>query len=767
MVGTYDNLLIVFSVVVAILASYVALDLGSRVVASHGRIAARFWLTGGAFSMGTGIWSMHFIGMLAFRLPIPMSYDIPTTLLSLLIAVLASGFALYLVSRDHLKLPTLIVGGVAMGIGIFSMHYIGMAAMEMAPPIRYQPLLLSLSVLIAVIASLIAVWSAFKLRLETILTAFWKKAGSALVMGIAISGMHYTGMAAAIFAPDSVCTVSPQNVQRTWLAGTVGAFSLVFLAATMLISAFDAYLAGVFAKHTENLNGLNAELETRVAQRTVELARTNQFLKEQVAQRKAMDERITESEARLQAFINNSPSAIFIKDLAGRYVVVNKEFTRLFGLDLERILSHTDAEIFPPDEAAQFQANDARALESRAAIEVEEVARYGSGPHTSIVCKFPLFDSSGRVTALGGIVTDITERKRAEQELLTGRALLNEAQKLSHLGSWQWELANGRVIWSDELYRVLGVDPQSYPLSFESTVGLVHPDNRAEVERTIRSASESGETFTLEHRIVRPDGAVRHLRSVGELIKDAAGRSVKMAVSVLDITEQKHTEDALRASADRLQALSRRLVEVQESERQNLARELHDRVGQQLTALGINLDILNRRFPGEAGAELRSRLEDSITLVESTADAIEDVMAELRPLMLDDYGLLPALRWLSTQFIHRNGVGVAVRDTGRLERMDSAIEIALYRIVQEALTNIAKHAQAKHVDILVTNGPRGISLTVADDGIGFDSSGRDRLVKKTGWGIINMRERAQAVGGTLTIESKPGKGTRVMVIVRR
>ncbi|HEV8261454.1 MAG TPA: MHYT domain-containing protein, partial [Burkholderiales bacterium] len=536
-VGTYNSLLVVLSVAVAIVASYVALDLASRVVASHAGIGARLWLAGGAVSMGTGIWSMHFIGMLAFRLPIPMSYDVPTTLHSLLIAVLASGFALYLVSRGHLTLRRLVGGGVLMGIGIFSMHYTGMAAMQLAPPIRYQPLLLALSVLIAIVASMIALWSAFELRFETILTAFWKKAGSALVMGIAISGMHYTGMAAATFAPDSVCIVNPQDIHSTWLAGTVGGFSLFFLAATLLISAFDAYLADVFAKHAENLNRLNAELETRVAERTVELNRTNQFLMEQIAERKAMDERIRESEARLQAFINNSPSAIFIKDLAGRYVFVNKQFTHLFGLDLERILFHTDTEIFPPDEAVQFQANDARALESRAAIEVEEVAHYTKGQHTSIVCKFPLFDSSGRVTALGGIVTDITERKRAEQELLTSRALLNEAQKLSHLGSWQWELANGRVIWSDELYRIMGVDPQSYRLSFEGTIGSAHPDDRADVERAIRTALDSGETFTLEHRILRPDGVVRHLRSSGECVKDAAGRPEKMLVSVLDITE--------------------------------------------------------------------------------------------------------------------------------------------------------------------------------------------------------------------------------------
>src|SRR5260370_3062798 len=134
MVGTYDSLLVVLSVVVAIVASYVALDLVSRVVASRVRIAARLWMAGGAVSMGTGIWSMHFIGMLAFRLPIPMSYDVPTTLLSLLVAVLASGFALYLVSWGHLKLLRLAGGGGGVWLGRFCITQYARAGRAQWPP---------------------------------------------------------------------------------------------------------------------------------------------------------------------------------------------------------------------------------------------------------------------------------------------------------------------------------------------------------------------------------------------------------------------------------------------------------------------------------------------------------------------------------------------------------------------------------------------------------------------------------------------------------
>ena len=163
MTATYNYWLVFVSVLVAILASYTALDLATRITASHGR-AARVWLVGGAFSMGVGIWSMHFVGMLAFHLPIPMGYDVPVTLLSLLIAIVVSGFALFIVSRDTLSARNLIVGGILMGLGICAMHYTGMAAMETYPPITYDPMLFSASVAIAIAASFAALWIAFTLR---------------------------------------------------------------------------------------------------------------------------------------------------------------------------------------------------------------------------------------------------------------------------------------------------------------------------------------------------------------------------------------------------------------------------------------------------------------------------------------------------------------------------------------------------------------------------------------------------------------------------
>jgi diguanylate cyclase (GGDEF)-like protein len=288
MTGNYDPWLVTLSIIVASIASYVALDLASRVVATRGTRTSRYWLLGGALSMGTGIWSMHFIGMLAFQLPIPMSYDIPITLLSLAIAVIVSGFALYTLSQGSLSLRRMLGAGLLMGIGIASMHYSGMAAMDLQPPIRYDPALFAASVLIAIAASVVALWIAFQLRTETILSAFRKKAGSALVMGAAIAGMHYTAMAAANFAPDTICSVNPQDINNVWLGSAIGGFTFMLLATTLLVSVFDAHLANRSARHAENLRRLNVDLEKQA----VELLQTNTQLQEEVLERKRSEERI-------------------------------------------------------------------------------------------------------------------------------------------------------------------------------------------------------------------------------------------------------------------------------------------------------------------------------------------------------------------------------------------------------------------------------------------------------------------------------------------
>jgi diguanylate cyclase (GGDEF)-like protein len=263
MVGSYSYWLVLLSIAVAIFASYTALDLSTRITASRGR-SAQLWLIGGAFSMGVGIWSMHFIGMLAFSLPVPMGYDVPITLLSMLIAVVVSYFALFTVTRRTLSNRNLAVGGTLMGMGICAMHYTGMAAMEMSPPIRYDPWLFAASIAVAIVAALAALWMAFHLRANEN-WMIYAKLGSAVIMGFGITGMHYTGMAAARFAHDTVC-LTGASVDNSWMAGTIAAFTFVILCVTLMLSLYDARVASRTARMAASLQAANEELQRMALQ---------------------------------------------------------------------------------------------------------------------------------------------------------------------------------------------------------------------------------------------------------------------------------------------------------------------------------------------------------------------------------------------------------------------------------------------------------------------------------------------------------------------
>ena len=256
MQSNYNLGLVAFSLIIATLASYTALDLADRISLLANARARQSWLAGGALAMGVGIWSMHFIGMLSFSLNIPIGYDFARTVYSLIIAVFVSWFALHRVTSKHLGVVRLLAGGLLMGLGIASMHYVGMGAMLMTPAIRYEPTLFAASILIAIAASTAALWGAHTLRNADqnpmIGKRMCKRIGTACVMGVAIAGMHYTGMAAANLADGSICGAA-DGVKPEWLAAAVIPSALVILIVTLLLFHLDAR-ARLLANSVARLN---------------------------------------------------------------------------------------------------------------------------------------------------------------------------------------------------------------------------------------------------------------------------------------------------------------------------------------------------------------------------------------------------------------------------------------------------------------------------------------------------------------------------------
>jgi len=249
MEGSYNAYLVITSYLIAVAASYTALELSRRVSQSSGR-AAMLWLLGGAFSMGIGIWTMHFIGMLAFSLPMPFNYDVGITLLSLLVGIGASAFAIYFASRKKQGFAKIGLSGLLLGGGIASMHYTGMAAMEMQASISYDTPLFVLSIVIAVVAACAAIWIIFTLSYFHGKRVGLLKFGAANIMGIAICGMHYTGMAAAIYTPMPDMAMAVSTTDNTWLAASVAAVALFVLGVTQLTIFFD-YKLSTERKHAK------------------------------------------------------------------------------------------------------------------------------------------------------------------------------------------------------------------------------------------------------------------------------------------------------------------------------------------------------------------------------------------------------------------------------------------------------------------------------------------------------------------------------------
>jgi diguanylate cyclase len=307
MVGSYDIQLVGLSLVVAIVASYTALELAGRVSEKHGTVWSWAWLVGGAIAMGTGIWSMHFIGMLAFHLPVPIAYDPGITMLSMAIAIAVSGIALFVVRRPILSGQNITIGATLMGVGICAMHYTGMYAMRMSPPIVYHPPLFIASVIIAIVASLAALWIAFQLRHQHSGFAVLAKLGSATIMGLAITGMHYTGMAAAQFAPDSVClAVGIHGGLGTHaLAATIGITTITILAITIGVSALDAHAAAHTARMADSLQFANEQLRNLALNDRLTGLPNRTLLEDRMAQALARAQRSKESFALMFVDLDN------------------------------------------------------------------------------------------------------------------------------------------------------------------------------------------------------------------------------------------------------------------------------------------------------------------------------------------------------------------------------------------------------------------------------------------------------------------------------
>jgi PAS domain S-box-containing protein len=372
-------------------------------------------------------------------------------------------------------------------------------------------------------------------------------------------------------------------------------------------------------------------------------------------------------------------------------------------------------------------------------------------------------DESGKPVRVIGVCQDITERKLAEEQVRASQErfrmmvenVRDYAIYILDMNGYvtSWNLGAERL----EGYRAEEIIGKHYSCFFPSDHAA-----RGDPGMQLQFASIQGR-YESEGWRVRKNGSQFWAHIIVTPLLDETGKPRGFSEITHDITERKRAEEDLHSYADRLKVTSRRLVEVQEAERRLLARELHDRVGQNLTALGINLSIVASGLPAGSKPELAGRLEECSSLVEGTVDAMRNVMAELRPHALDDYGLPAALRSLATGFSRRTGIRVAFDGDAPAADLPKPVDLAMFRIAQEALNNVAKHSNAQRVEIAIRRANGLATLSVRDDGIGFDPKRIERSNREAGWGLLIMRERAEAVGAQFSLKAGLHAGVQVLV----
>jgi two-component system sensor histidine kinase UhpB len=356
---------------------------------------------------------------------------------------------------------------------------------------------------------------------------------------------------------------------------------------------------------------------------------------------------------------------------------------------------------------------------------------------------------------------EIIERNRVADALRGSKAKLKEAQRIGKIGHWEHDLIAGRITWSEETGRIFGLPSSDGGISQAQLEDMTHPDDRQLQRQALSEALQGSRLLDVEFRVVPSDADMRFVHVRDEIVYDESGRPIRMFGTVQDITERKQAEEELRRQATRLQELSRQVLQAQEVERRAIARELHDEIGQVLTAVSTNLQTI--QLSSDA-ATLAERLKESIDLVDEALRQIRDLSLDLRPSMLDDFGLVPALEWFVDRQAQRSGFSAELVVAPAELRMPPNLETTVFRVAQIALTNVARHAQAKHVQVELRLREAELELVIRDDGIGFDvAAALERASRGATLGLLSMQERVRLVGGALEMTSTPGLGTEIRV----
>jgi len=502
-----------------------------------------------------------------------------------------------------------------------------------------------------------------------------------------------------------------------------------------------------------------------------------------LTQKKA-EEALRKSEMRYRSYIDVTEQLGWTTNADGEVVEDMPSWRKFTGQNEAEIKGWGWSNAIHPDDLDQTTRIWRNAVATKNSYEAEYRLRRYDGIYRHFLARgVPVFKDDGTIREWVGTCIDITDRKKAEQLLRESREDLNRAQAVAQTGSWRLNVQQNELLWSDENWRIFGVAGGT-TLTYETFLSTLHPDDREYVDRKWMAALR-GEYYDIEHRIVVGD-TIRWVRERAQLEFDKEGVLLGGFGTTQDITEKKHAEERLREAKealqkandelegriqDRTEKLSEsreqlrnlfiHLQSVRETERAHIAREIHDEFGTILTALKIDLSWLEKKFTG--GQEsLKARTLKSLDLINSAIKTVQRISSQLRPGILDHLGLGAAIEWEVKEFGNRTGVAWDLAINLGERSLDRDLSTTVFRIFQETLTNIARHAEATGINVSLNEKDNCLILLVKDNGKGITE---EELINPRSYGLMGIRERVQSWDGNIMITGMKNKGTTVTVSI--
>jgi len=510
----------------------------------------------------------------------------------------------------------------------------------------------------------------------------------------------------------------------------------------------------IFAVLMVRFTGERKRREARVAERSAELTRANEDLKLEIAERK-------QSEDHFRQVLDTTPALIHSARPDGYVDYFNQRWLNYVGLPLEDLQGWGWTKVIHPEDLAVIVEKWRTSLANGKPFVYETRMRRADGQYRcQLFRKVPLRDTHDRIVKWYGSAIDIEDRKRVEEALTASeqehrriaeqlereRARLIEAQEVGKIGSWEAELPSLNVVWSEQTHRIFETDPSRFRPTRPKFREFIHPDDRAKVDTAFKMSLGKLSPCTVEYRIVMPDGRLKFIEERWRAFLDKQGKPVRVAGTCRDTTERVRAEEERRH-------LSGKLLRSRDEERRRIARDLHDDLGQDLFAALLALAQLSRGIPNERKQKLLSETRE---IIHACAEKVRTLAHLLSPPELERLGLKTAIVVYVDGFRERSRTQIDIEIPAGLPKLPLPIETALFKMTQECLLNIQRHAKSSEAQIRIESTPRQITLEVRDEGVGMQPAGSgvaEGSQPRFGVGLTGMSERIEELGGRLEITS--------------